>query len=106
MTLMAALLTGIQAAYLQINFMVVSSMVPIILVVGLVHLVADTVVNPVELVVRQLLFQFLVSVSILSYAVIMVYTWRRVCMWQTCQYKFNEIVVTNFPLECLVQAVH
>ena len=42
------------------KFLVVISIVPQILVVGLVHLVAETVVNIFGLVVRQLLFQFLV----------------------------------------------
>ena len=42
------------------KFMVVISIVPKILVVGLVHLVAETVVNIVGLIIRQLLFQFVV----------------------------------------------
>ena len=53
------------------KFMVVSYIVPQILVAGLVHLLADTVVNLVVLVVRQLLFQFGVDISVLTYASIM-----------------------------------
>ena len=45
---------------MQMKFMVVISIVPQILVVGLVHLLAETVVNIVGLIIRQLLFQFVV----------------------------------------------
>ena len=61
-TLRAVLLKGFQAAPLQIKFLVVSSMVPQIFVVGLVNLVAETVVNVVELVLCQLLFQFVIYI--------------------------------------------
>ena len=55
---------------MQINFLVVSSIVPQILVAGLVHLLAETVVNIFGLVVRQLMFQFLVEIAVLPYAAI------------------------------------
>ena len=45
---------------LGVLFLFYLSIVPQILVVGLVHLVAETVVNIVGLIVRQLLFQFVV----------------------------------------------
>ena len=61
-TLRAVLLKGFQAAPLQIKFLVVSSMVSQIFVVGLVNLVDETVVNVVELVLRQLLFQFVIYI--------------------------------------------
>ena len=45
MTMRAALLTDSHAAPLRMKFPVVSSMIPIILVAGLVHLVSEMVVN-------------------------------------------------------------
>ena len=45
---------------MQMKFMVVISILTKILVVGLVYLVAETVVNIVVLIIRQLLFQFVV----------------------------------------------
>ena len=71
MTLMAPLLTYFQAAPLRMNFLVVSSVVPLILVEGLVILVAETIINLVELVVCQLLFQFVVDIEVFPYAAIM-----------------------------------
>ena len=56
---------------MQINFLVVSSIVPQILVAGMVHLLAATVLNLVGLVVCQLLFQFVVDISVLPYDAIM-----------------------------------
>ena len=53
------------------NFLVVSSVVPLILVEGLVILVAETIINLVELVVCQLLFQFVVDIEVFPYAAIM-----------------------------------
>ena len=49
-------------------FMVVSSMVPLILVEGLVRLVDEMVVSLVDLIVRQLRFQFVVEISVFPYA--------------------------------------
>ena len=106
MTLGEALLTDFQAAPLRMKFLVVNYMVPQILVAGLVQLVAETVVNLVELVINQLLFQFLVEVVVLPYSFIMMYTWRRVCIWRTRCCKCNEILVTHFPFGFLVQALH
>ena len=100
------LLTDFRADPLRITFLVVNYMVPQILVAGLVQLVAETVVNLVELVINQLLFQFLVEVVVLPYSFIMMYTWRRVCIWRTRCCKCNEILVTHFLFECLVRAVH
>ena len=71
MTLRAALLMGFQAAYLWMTFLIVNSMVPIILVVDLMHLVAETVVNLVKLVVYQLLLYFVVEIVFFPYAAIM-----------------------------------
>ena len=71
MTLRAALLMGFQAAYLCMTFLVVNSMVPRILVVDLMHLVAETVVNLVKLVVYQLLLYFVVEIAFFPYAAIM-----------------------------------
>ena len=71
MTMRAALLTDSHAAPLRMKFPVVSSMIPIILVAGLVHLVSEMVVNLVELVVYQLLFQFVVEIPFFSYAALM-----------------------------------
>ena len=68
---MAPLLTYFQAAPLRMNFLVVSSVVPLILVEGLVILVAETIINLVELVVCQLLFQFVVDIEVFPYAAIM-----------------------------------
>ena len=47
------------------------SIVPLILVESLVILVAETVINLVELVVCQLLFQFVVDIEVFPYAAIM-----------------------------------
>ena len=54
------------------TFLVVSYMVPRILVMGLLHLVAEMVVSLVGLVAHQLLFQFVVDISVLLYAAIMI----------------------------------
>ena len=55
---------------MQRKFLVVSSIVPQILVAYLVHLVYETVANLFGLVVPQLLFQFVVDISVLPYAAI------------------------------------
>ena len=56
MTIRADLLTDFQAAPLQMKFLVDNYMVPRILVVDMVRLVAEAVVNLVELVVHQIFF--------------------------------------------------
>ena len=72
MTLMAPLLTYFQADPLRMNFLVVSSIVPIILVEGLVILVSETVINLVEFLVCKLLLQFVVDIELFRYyAIIM-----------------------------------
>ena len=53
------------------TFLVVSSMVPQILVAGMLRPVADMVFGLVGLVVHLLLFQFLVEIAALPYATIM-----------------------------------
>ena len=53
------------------NFLVESSIVTQILVAVMVHLVAETVVNLIWLVLHQLLFQFVVDIVVLPYAAIM-----------------------------------
>ena len=62
---------GFQANPLQMKFLVVSSVVPLIVVAGLVHLVTETVVDVVGLVVCQLLFNFLLEIAVFIYAAIM-----------------------------------
>ena len=62
---------GFQANPLQMKFLVVSSVVPLIFVAGLVHLVTETVVDVVGLVVCQLLFNFLLEIAVFIYAAIM-----------------------------------
>ena len=51
------------------KFLVVSSIVPQILIAGMVHLVDEMVVNLVGLVLCQLLFNFVVDIAVLPYAV-------------------------------------
>ena len=68
MTPRAELLKYFQVDPMWMTFMVVRSMVTPILLEGLVHLVAETVVNIFELVVRQLLFQFVVEIAVFPYA--------------------------------------
>ena len=68
MTPRAELLKYFQVDPMWMTFMVVRSMVTPILLEGLVHLVAETVVNIFELVVHQLLFQFVVEIAVLPYA--------------------------------------
>ena len=53
------------------TFMVVSSMFPQILVVGLLRLVAEMVVSLVGLEVHQLIFQFISEIKVLPSAAIM-----------------------------------
>ena len=71
MVLGAVLLTDFQAAPLWMKFMIVSSMVPQILVAGMLRLVAEMVVSLVGLVVHQLLFQFVVEIAVMPYSSIM-----------------------------------
>ena len=53
------------------TFLVVSSMVSRILVAVLLHLVAETVMSLVGLVVHPFIFQFVVDIVVLTYAAIM-----------------------------------
>ena len=58
MTLQSALITYFQESPLQMTFLVVNSMVPLILVEDMVILVSEMIVNLVELLVHQLLIYF------------------------------------------------
>ena len=71
MTLRAVMLTYSRTAPLRMTFLVVSSIVPLILVAGLVRLVAETFLSLVESVVRQLLFHFSFEIAFFPYAAIM-----------------------------------
>ena len=71
MVLGAVLLTYFQADTTWMTFMVVSSMFPQILVVGLLRLVAEMVVSLVGLEVHQLIFQFISEIKVLPSAAIM-----------------------------------
>ena len=68
MTLWAALTKYFQVVPLRITFLVVNSMVPRILVADLMRLVAETVVNIVELVLHRLIFWFVVDIEVFPYA--------------------------------------
>ena len=71
MTMREALLMDFQEAPPRVTFLIVSSMVPRILVAGMLHLTAETAVNHIELVVNRLLFHFSVEIIVFLYAAIM-----------------------------------
>ena len=88
------------------KILVLISMVPLILVEGLVRLVDEMVVSLVDLIVRQLRFQFVVEISVFPYADTMMWTWHHIFMWKNSHRGCNGIVVIRFLFECLAQTVN